>query len=76
MAQQSEQMTERAQLVRVYEASCGIDYPTADDLNFRLAVAKKIGLAFGLRELRQVKIDGPATSTPTRPVSGALSKLK
>ena len=76
MAQQSEQMTERAQLVRVYEASCGIDYPTVDDLNFRLAIAKKLGLAFSLREVRPINIAGPATSAPARPAGAGQAKPK
>jgi hypothetical protein len=72
MAQQNEQLSERAQLVRIYEASCGVDYPDKDQLNFRLAVMKKIGLAFNLREVRPLKIEGPVTSAPQRP-AGALA---
>lgn len=44
-----EQLTERAQLVRLYEASCKIDYPTPLESRFRLAVMKKLGLAYALR---------------------------
>ena len=67
MPDKSEINTERAQLVRLYEANAGIDYPSADDLNFRLAVAKKLGLAFSLREVRPLVIAGPVTQAPPRP---------
>jgi len=64
-----EENQSRAQLVRVFEASCHVDYPTPEELNFRIAVAKQIGLAFALKEVRKVEIAGPATpaTTPQRP---------
>jgi len=60
MAATKEELTERAQLVRMYEASCHIQFTTPNDLNFRLAVMKKLGLEFGLREMRKVEMTGPA----------------
>jgi hypothetical protein len=62
-----EELTERAQLIRIHEANCKIDYPSADEINFRLAVMKKLGLTLGLKELRTAKIDGPVVETPARP---------
>lgn len=52
-----EELTANAQLVRVFEASCKIEYPNDEERNFRVAVAKKLGLAFQLKEVRSVVID-------------------
>lgn len=65
-----EELTERAQLIRIHEANCKIDYPSVDELNFRLAVMKRLGLALGLKELRPLMIDGPVTQPPARPAKG------
>jgi len=54
-----EQLQERAQLVRIHEANCQIEYPTRDEANFRLAIMKKLGLQFTLKELRATAIEGP-----------------
>ena len=62
-----EELQERAQLIRIHEANCKIEYPTVDEANFRVAVMKKIGLTFGLGAVRTAKIDGPIQSTPQRP---------
>ncbi len=62
-----EQLQERAQLVRVHEANCKIEYPTRDEANFRIAIMKKLGLEFSLREVRPAAIDGPVVSSPQRP---------
>ena len=59
-------LQERAQLVRIHEANCKIDYPTRDEANFRLAIMKKLGLTFALKELRPSTIDGPVKITATR----------
>jgi hypothetical protein len=61
-----ESQQERAQLVRIHEANCKIEYPTRDEANFRLAIMKRIGLAFVLKEVRAAAIDGPAVSVPIR----------
>ncbi len=61
-----EELQERAQLVRIHEANCAIEYPTRDEANFRLAVMKKIGLQFELRETRPIQIAGPVAPTPSR----------
>ncbi len=62
-----EELQERAQLVRIHEANCHIDYPTRDEANFRLAIMKRLGLEYRLREVRTAAIDGPVTQTMARP---------
>lgn len=62
-----EQLQERAQLVRIHEANCQIDYPTPIEANFRLAIMKQLGREFGLKEVRTAAITGPITGTPARP---------
>jgi hypothetical protein len=55
-----EQLQERAQLVRIHEANCQIPYPTPVELNFRIAIMKKLAADHSLRELRDAEIHGPA----------------
>ena len=62
-----EQLQARAQLIRIHEANCKIEYPTPEEANFRLAIMKQLGRDFGLRELRAATIAGPVVSTPNRP---------
>ena len=62
-----EELQERAQLVRIHEANCKIEYPTRDEANFRVAIMKKLGFKFGLKELRLANIGGPVATTPPRP---------
>ncbi|HEV2210981.1 MAG TPA: hypothetical protein VG167_19585 [Verrucomicrobiae bacterium] len=62
-----EQLQERAQLVRIHEANCHIEYPTPEEANFRLAIMKQLGREYGLKELRNVAITGPVTATAARP---------
>lgn len=59
-----EELQERAQLIRIHEANCGIEHPSIDEANFRVAIMKQIGTRFGLRELRDKVITGPVTQTP------------
>ncbi len=54
-----EQLQERAQLVRIHEANCKIEYPTPEEANFRLAVMKALGLELGLKEVRSATIESP-----------------
>ncbi len=61
-----EELQERAQLVRVHEANCKLEYPTKDEANFRLAIMKKLGSGFGLRELRGATIEGPVVAPAHR----------
>jgi hypothetical protein len=55
-----EQLQERAQLVRIHEANCHIEHPTPLELNFRLAIMKKLAADYTLREFRAATIDGTA----------------
>ena len=61
-----EQLQERAQLVRIHEANCNIEHPTALELNFRVAIMKRLAGACDLRELRAATIDGPAPESVAR----------
>ena len=58
-----EELQERAQLVRIHEANCAIEHPTAIESGFRIAIMKKLAAEFSLRELRSSTIDGAATAT-------------
>jgi hypothetical protein len=62
-----EQLQERAQLVRIHEANCQIQYPTPAEANFRLAIMKALAAEYGLKELRAAAITGPVITTTTRP---------
>lgn len=59
MALTKEELTERAQIVRAWEAACKIEHPTDQELAFRIALAKRLAQAWGLRELRDRKFDSP-----------------
>ena len=59
MAATKEDLQERAQLVRIHEANCGIEHPTADELNFRLAIMKQLGTSYNLAAMRKFEITGP-----------------
>ncbi len=61
-----EQLQERAQLVRIHEANCGILFPSGDEVNFRLAIMKKLAQDLGLKELRGSSITGPVVPPPLR----------
>ncbi len=62
-----EELQERAQLVRIHEANCQIDYPTLEEANFRIAIMKQLGREFGLKEIRSAAITGPVLTTAPRP---------
>jgi len=62
-----EQLQERAQLVRIHEANCNLEYPTRDEANFRIAIMKKLGLEYALKELRAAAIAGPVLTHAQRP---------
>jgi hypothetical protein len=62
-----EELQERAQLVRIHEANCKIEYPTRDEANFRIAIMKKLGLEYRLREVRPATVDGPVVTATSRP---------
>ena len=62
-----EQLQERAQLVRVHEANCKIEFPTPEEANFRIAIMKQLGRDFSLKEVRTAAITGPVATTAMRP---------
>jgi hypothetical protein len=61
-----EELQVRAQLVRIHEANCEIEYPTKDEANFRIAVMKQLGREFALKEVRATAIEGPVVNTAGR----------
>lgn len=73
MAVTKEELQERAQLVRIHEANCKIEYPAPDELNYRIAIMKKLGLMLGLKEVKAMRIDGPVVSTPQRPLPARVN---
>lgn len=68
MAATKEELQERAQLVRIHEANCGIEHPTPDEQNFRLAIMKQLGVCYKLREMKLYEVTGPVKkpTTPTK----------
>lgn len=64
MPVEKEVLQERAQLVRIHEANCAIEHPTPEEANFRLAIMKKLGECYALRQLRDKTIDGPGIPAP------------
>ena len=64
-----EQFQQRAQLVRIHEANCEIEYPTPVEANFRIAIMKQLGREFGLKEVRTAAITGPVVTTAVRPAA-------
>jgi hypothetical protein len=59
-------------LVRIHEANCHIDFPTAAEQNFRIAIMKKMGRELGLQEVQQMDIRGPGQGMkrPGAPAGG------
>jgi hypothetical protein len=62
----------RAQLVRIHEANCEIEFPTAEEANFRIAIMKQLGREFGLKEVRSANVTGPVLATSPRPATSTL----
>jgi hypothetical protein len=48
-----------AELVRIHEANCQIDFATSEEQNFRLAIMKYMARRLGLAELRTMALTGP-----------------
>jgi hypothetical protein len=61
-----EALQARAQLVRIHEANCQIEFPTPDEANFRIAIMKQLGREYGLKELRAATLTGPVSTAPAR----------
>ena len=64
----------RSQLMRVHEANCKIEFPTSDEVNFRIAIMKQLGRDFALKEVRTAAITGPVLTTAMRPGPGAKAE--
>ena len=47
-----------AEYVRIHEANCQIQFPTADEQNFRIAMMKHIARKIGLAELKTAVLTG------------------
>jgi len=62
-----EELQARAQLVRIHEANCQIEYPTPEEANFRVAVMKQLGRELGLKELRALAMTGPVGASQPLP---------
>lgn len=63
-----EQLQERALLVRIHEGNCGILFPNASEVNFRIAIMKRIAADFNLKELKAATLaQGKPTSPPVAP---------
>ena len=69
MSMTKEKIQSRTHLVRIHEANCKIEFPTPDEANFRIAVMKKLGRDFALKQVRAAAITGPVRTT-------AMSALK
>lgn len=58
-----------AELVRIHEANCNLEFLSPEEQNFRIAVMKHLGRRLGLAELRATTISGPAAGI-SRPKGG------
>lgn len=54
-----EELQAMAHLVRIHEANCHLLFPASDEVNFRVAVMKKLAQELGLKELRGAQLEGP-----------------
>lgn len=54
-----------AELVRLHEANCQIEFATVDEQRFRLALMKFLGRRLGLAELKTATL-GPAPAAEPR----------
>lgn len=57
-----------AELVRIHEGNCKIDFPNAEEQNFRIAIMKHLGRKLGLAELKGTTITGTGSGV-SRPKS-------
>lgn len=48
-----------AELVRIHEANCQLEFLSPEEQNFRIACMKHLARRMGLAELRTSRIDGP-----------------
>ncbi len=76
MALSKEELQERAQLIRLYEAACNIAHPSDEDIRFRAALMRKIGVKYDLREMRNWTVGVPAGGVPPRANAAAAVAAK
>lgn len=50
-----------AEIVRIHEANCQLEFVSPEEQNFRLAMMKHIARKLGLAELRERTVAGPGT---------------
>lgn len=68
---------DRPQLVRMVEATCDIDYPTATDRNFHDQVMARLGRLHSLADMRKVEIPGKwSDANCRRPAPSAVAGRK
>lgn len=51
-----EDLQERAQLVRIHEANCGIEHPSVDELKFRWATMKRLAALYDYASVKGVEL--------------------
>jgi hypothetical protein len=59
-----------AELVRIHEANCQLQFATAPEQNFRIAMMKYIARRLGLVELRSSEMTGPGVGVPRPKLAG------
>ncbi len=53
-----------AEIVRIHEANCQLEFVGPEEQNFRLAMMKHIARRLNLAELRGAQMTGPGTGNP------------
>ena len=53
-----------AELVRIHEANCQIDFASPEEQNFRIAHMKHLARRMGMSELKGASITGPGKGVP------------
>jgi hypothetical protein len=53
-----------AEIVRIHEANCQLDFVGPEEQNFRVAMMKFIGRKLNLGELKKAEITGTGTGRP------------
>lgn len=60
LEERKEELQKRAQLVRIHESNCQMEYPDDLERNFRHATMKALAKELGFAELKQATITGNA----------------
>lgn len=67
MAATKEELQERAQLVRMYEASCSIHFPTELDIRFRKSLMYKLASEYQLRKPKEPELPAATVKAVGKP---------